>query len=182
MSMSFLSAFAQNSACFPDCCEIFHFENQVVLIDSFWGIGYTRSMKRVLFLIIILSMLPVPVYSHPGKTDGYGGHRCLRVCEEWGLFYKEYHLHDREGRPIRVGRSRKVRTPEQTGPMSRETGTAGQEEVKTDPTKTAIIANDSVVTNAYEESLLTSNPLLYILVMLLLLLLVIRMNRKREEG
>jgi len=139
-------------------------------------------MKRALFFIIILCILPVPVYSHPGKTDWRGGHQCLKGCEEWGLYYKEYHLHDKDGRPIRVSKSKKTKAPEKAGPLSGNTGTAGPEEVRSDPTKTVVITSYRYISNVYEESLPTSNPLLYILVILLLLLLVLRMNRKREEG
>jgi hypothetical protein len=136
-------------------------------------------MKNMI-LLVLLCAWPVTASSHPGKTDKYGGHMCLKGCEEWRLLYKEYHLHDKDGKTIRVNRNRKIRTtePAEREPMSSPTETV----VTADQPKTTSSSTSLHVTNVYEENMFLPDPLLYILVVLLLLLLVLRMNRKREEG
>ena len=37
-----------------------------------------------------------------GKTDYRGGHKCWKNCSEWELRYGEYHLHDKDWKPIRL--------------------------------------------------------------------------------
>jgi len=138
-------------------------------------------MKR-LIIIAALCIIPVSSYSHPGKTDWRGGHKCIKDCEEWGLFYAEYHLHDKAGRPIRI--SRKKTVPEPPGPqelMSAATVTAVPEPAPVAP-KAETVTVYRYVTNVYEENIFASSPLLWALLILLLLLLVLRMNRKREES
>jgi H+/gluconate symporter-like permease len=134
-------------------------------------------MKR-LIVIVVLCMIPAAVFSHPGKTDRYGGHKCLKGCEDWGLYYQEYHLHDKDGRPIRV--SKKVKeTPAHS--ESRRAATATAVPIPPVSFQTQTVTLNRYVTNVYEENVFLSNPFLYILLILLLLLLVLRMNRKREE-
>ena len=87
-------------------------------VDSGFVIRYTRRMKR-LIIIAALCIIPVSSYSHPGKTDWRGGHKCIKDCEEWGLFYAEYHLHDEDGKPVRIGR--KKRAPEIPEPAKIQT-------------------------------------------------------------
>jgi hypothetical protein len=134
--------------------------------------------KAILFAFFCL--LPLCASAHPGKTDKYGGHLCYKGCEEWRLFYKEYHLHDKEGKVIRVGKKEKGKTPVPAPPepVSMPVETA----LTVDQPVTKIVTTYHYVTNVYEENLFTSNPLLYILLVLLLFLLIFRMNRKREEG
>jgi hypothetical protein len=76
-------------------------------VDSGFVIGYTRRMKR-LIIIAALCIIPVSSYSHPGKTDWRGGHKCIKGCEEWGLFYAEDHLHDKDGKPVRIDRKKHI--------------------------------------------------------------------------
>jgi len=136
-------------------------------------------MKR-LIIIAVLCIIPASSYSHPGKTDWRGGHKCIKGCEEWGLFYAEYHLHDKAGRPIRI--SRKVKgTPKQSVLQSAATETFVPEAPPVVP-KTETVTVYRYVTNVHEENILASNPLLWVLLILLLLLLILRMNRKREES
>jgi hypothetical protein len=52
--------------------------------------------------VALLLLMSGPVLAHPGKTDRQGGHKCWKNCEEWELFFSEYHLHDKEGNPIRL--------------------------------------------------------------------------------
>src|SRR5512135_3332743 len=58
-------------------------------------------MKSLLVFVFII-LCPSLVLSHPGKTDRRGGHKCRKGCTEWGLEYGEYHLHDKDFRPIRL--------------------------------------------------------------------------------
>ena len=133
-------------------------------------------MKR-LIILALLCLYPVMAHSHPGKTDRYGGHKCFKDCEEWGLFYAEYHLHDKEGKPIRVNKKTK-KTPDSGELQSAATETA----VSASPPKTETVTVYRTIATVYEENLFLSNPLISVLLILLLLLLVLRMNRKREEG
>ena len=149
-------------------------------VDSGFVIRYTRRMKR-LIIIAALCIIPVSSYSHPGKTDWRGGHKCIKDCEEWGLFYAEYHLHDKAGKPIRI--SRKKTVPETPGPA--ELRSAAAETVAPTPlytSKTQTITQYRYVTSVHEETISITNPLLWLLLILLLLLLILRMNRKREES
>ena len=149
-------------------------------VDSVFVIRYTRHMKR-LILIVTLCIIPTGAFSHPGKTDLYGGHKCIKGCEEWNLYYTEYHLHDKDGKPIRIAKKR--RASKDPGPAKIET--AVTETVLPAPLVTAKTQTVTVyryVTNVYEENILGSNPLLWVLLILLLLLLILRMNRKREEN
>jgi hypothetical protein len=139
-------------------------------------------MKKI-FLVIILSILPAAALSHPGKTDRYGGHQCLKGCEEWGLFYKEYHYHDKDGKPIRIVRDKRAPEPIVNDvPKSFETRTTSMEATQPEKLGTEVVTTYRYVTNVYEENIFSTNPFLYILLILLLLLLILRMNRKREEG
>lgn len=139
-------------------------------------------MKKILFVMLILILLPALSHGHPGKTNRYGGHKCVKGCEEWGLFYDEYHLHDKDGMPIRVGKNKKGKASETTGLLSNATDTASQEAVVTETTKTSVVTTYRYVTNVYEENIFQSNPLIYVLLALFLLLLILRMNRRRNES
>jgi hypothetical protein len=134
-------------------------------------------MKNLIFLALLCLLTISPSFAHPGKTDRHGGHKCLKACEEWKLYYTEYHLHDKDGRPIRVDkRSRKrASTPVVA---SRVTPTEVTQ-VVTAPTNTVTVTVYRTVDR--ENNLLLVNPLLYLLLLLLLLLLIFRMNRYKQE-
>ena len=66
----------------------------------------TRPIKKLPVILVIL-ICPATVFSDTGKTDGCGGHKYLKRCEEGNLYYKEYHLHDKDGKPIRIARKTK---------------------------------------------------------------------------
>ncbi|MDH4162593.1 MAG: YHYH domain-containing protein [Nitrospirota bacterium] len=63
----------------------------------------------ILILFLTILLFPPETHAHPGKTDYQGGHRCLKECAEWDLYYGEYHLHDKEGRPVRVQGKKRLR-------------------------------------------------------------------------
>jgi hypothetical protein len=136
-------------------------------------------MKR-LVLLAVLCVIPVSSYSHPGKTDWRGGHKCVKDCEEWGLFYAEYHLHDKDWKPVRISRRAKG-VPKQSEFRSAATVTAVPEPAPVAP-KTETVTVYKYVTNVYEENALASNPLLGALLVLLLLLLILRRNRREPEA
>jgi hypothetical protein len=144
-------------------------------VDSGFAISYTRRMKMLLVLAI-LCMVPFAVSAHPGKTDWRGGHKCIKGCEERGLFYGEYHLHDKDGRTIRIN-GKKV-TPGRAAMQSAATETRATPPV-TSTTQTVTVYHS--VTDVREDNIFASDPLLWTLLALLLLLLIIRTNRKREE-
>jgi len=136
-------------------------------------------MKKSVMIVGILCVMLSAAHGHPGKTDYYGGHRCLSGCAGWGLFYDEYHLHDKDGNPIHVSKQKK-RKPEKAEPLGSVTNTVVQEPIVTEITKTVVVTKYRYVSNGYEENIFQSNQLLYILLMLLMLLLILRMNRRRK--
>ena len=132
-------------------------------------------MKR-LVLIIIACLAPLAAFSHPGKTDRHGGHQCLKGCEDWGLFFKEYHLHDKDGKPVRI--SRKKQAPPADGPRDESIQTAPAETEPAAEQKTGTVTR--YVTVVREESVVAPDPLLYVVFALLLLLLILRTGRSRR--
>jgi len=135
-------------------------------------------MKRAILLTTILIMMPVTVFSHPGKTDFRGGHKCLKGCEAWGLFYKEYHLHDKDGNAIRI---KKVRKQQQKISHAEIASAAAGTVVQVNQPVTEPVATYTPVQELPEGHNCTSNALLYLVLLLLVLLLLVRMNRKREK-
>jgi hypothetical protein len=131
-------------------------------------------MKKLLILALAV-ILPLMAEGHPGKTDRAGGHRCLKGCEEWGLFYKEYHLHDKDGKPIRVGR--KITKGSKNPAAALESGATPTFSAAPVGPKTDTVVVNRYVTTVYEENIISSNPLVWVLLFLLLLLLILRRNR-----
>ncbi len=148
-------------------------------IDNTAMFNYTQRMKKLPIFILIF-LYSVLSDAHPGKTDHYGGHMCLQGCEEWGLFYKEYHLHDKDWKPIRVSRKTN-KTPEPAELRSAMTGFALPMPAEVSKT-TQTVTVYRYVTTVYEENIFSSNPLLWVLLVLLTLLLTLRLNRKRSEN
>jgi hypothetical protein len=148
-------------------------------IDTIMVISYTQLMKSVI-IIFLICIQPVISYAHPGKTDRYGGHKCLRGCEEWGLLYQEYHLHDKDGRPIRVKLNKTVEESG-TGAMVEQVSKPTETVVQVDKPKIEVVTTTRYITNVYEEDLFLSNPYHIILLILLLLLLILRLTQKRKE-
>lgn len=148
-----------------------------VPVDRFRVIRYTRQMKK-LIIVLLVCVFPILALAHPGKTDKYGGHKCVKDCEEWKLYYAEYHLHDKDGKPIRV--VRKSKPPERRI----RTATSGTNlPVMSEPPQTAqTVTVYQYVTIVREEKFLPFNPLLWVLLVLLLLLLILRLNRKQSEN
>ena len=138
-------------------------------------------MRKVLFIILILiGTLPAVCLSHPGKTDRQGGHKCWKDCGEWELAYGEYHLHDKEYKPIRVDRPFGPAAPsdqnEPEPPSSSVTVTPKEPNIEADrpPAAKKAITPSTQETPAVvrEENLFPVDPLLLLLAALLLLLLL----------
>jgi len=137
--------------------------------------GYTRPMKT-LFLTLLIFILPVPAWSHPGKTDYVGGHKCYKGCEKWELLFSEYHLHDKDGKPIRVAKKVKKKQPIAAEPPA---APLLEEKVET-PQPIQAAAIPLPVQAVQQERSLLPSPLMLLLLALLLLLLLIR-RRARER-
>jgi hypothetical protein len=148
-------------------------------VDSLRGNQLHLAMKILLFLAFIC-VVPVTSQAHPGKTDRYGGHKCLKECEEWNLYYAEYHTHDKNGKPVRVaGRPKKkaVKTP-----VSQPTPTVAAALPPLpieSPRSAQTVTVYRYVTVASGESR-RFNPLLWILLFLLILWLMYRMIRRKS--
>lgn len=50
--------------------------------------------KNFYTLILLLIILPITVFAHPGRTDSNGCHTCRKNCASWGLSSGEYHCHN----------------------------------------------------------------------------------------
>ncbi len=136
-------------------------------------------MKR-LFIAFLVFSFPAFVHAHPGKTDLYGGHRCLRGCEDWGLFTGEYHLHDKDGRPIRLARSKGRKSHRDSLRDQQETTTASEahEPASQATSSPGAVKPELPPLKPQEENLFVLHPLLSALALLLLLFLVLRRSRK----
>ncbi len=137
-------------------------------------------MKRLILITLILLVCPISAFSHPGKTDRYGGHKCLKDCEEWILFYAEYHLHDKDGKPIRVGKKRRVQ-PDKPELKSYQPEPPVSEPAPLITTITKTVTEYRYIKTVAEENILSPNPLYWVVVVLLLLLLIIRRNRRDPD-
>lgn len=125
----------------------------------------------------MLFLIPAAADSHPGKTDLYGGHKCFKKCENWGLLFDEYHLHDKDGKPIRVEKKKAVKK----APRKRQVVEEAKQAVPEIPQEIDVKPIQPPRYNAAvipREEKLTLNPLLLILLALLLLLLLVRMRRR----
>ena len=133
---------------------------------------------RTLFLAFLIFIFPILVWSHPGKTDSMGGHKCYKGCEKWELLFGEYHLHDKEGKPIRV--AKKVRKKQRIVEKPR---VAPVEEVRVETPKPVQPVQATAITlpvqAVQQEVCLATSPLMLLLLALLLLLLLIK--RKARE-
>jgi hypothetical protein len=56
-------------------------------------VKYKYLIFFLLSSLVIISLAPLPIYAHPGRTDSSGGHTCRTNCASWGLGQGEYHSH-----------------------------------------------------------------------------------------
>lgn len=128
-------------------------------------------MKIVIWIVVFL--LPLAAWGHPGKTDRHGGHKCLKGCEEWNLYYAEYHLHDKDGRPVRVNRKKPQKT--------RAAAVPAAEESVAPPAPVAArvpVLLPPPATLPVEQELI---PLPWALILMLLLLFLLARRRTRNQ-
>ncbi|MCL4475637.1 MAG: hypothetical protein M1508_05365 [Nitrospirae bacterium] len=155
-------------------------------------------MKSGICLATIL-IFSASALAHPGKTDGRGGHKCWKNCDGWELAFSEYHLHDKDGNPIRLdakGDPVKPVQPEFIHPPEpqKQIGsiepveqtqvtatTAGKNHETEKPDKKTIISHTYDIT-VHEESILPFNSIMLLALALLLLVVLIFVRRKREKN
>lgn len=132
---------------------------------------------KPLFTFLLILFAALPLHAHPGKTDRYGGHQCYKECAEWDLYYAEYHLHDKEGKAVRVAKKKPARSVptttvvEMEAVVSRSLSSAPAVSAAPPAVRAALVPDEPGL------------PLPWILVALfLLLLLVVRRRRKQTEG
>jgi MYXO-CTERM domain-containing protein len=123
----------------------------------------------VYFAFLLAIVVALPAYGHPGKTDRQGGHKCYKECAEWDLYYAEYHLHDKDGKPVKVARKKTGRPKKQViEDKSAKIPEAAQ------PTQPAAAATMAVEPGS------PSLPWI-LLILFLLLFLVVRRRRKKTS-
>ncbi|MCL5978539.1 MAG: hypothetical protein M1147_10595 [Nitrospirae bacterium] len=151
-----------------------------------------RAIKKLLILVIIATILyPSEILSHPGGTDRHGGHKCRKDCADWHLDIGEYHLHDEDGNPIRIGKQENddiSRQPELSGQNTLVP--AGTTEIKKPEMSAGI--NGQIPQDIQETSyssiqkdakcIAFLNPFLLIMLIALLLLLFILKRRKKNRS
>jgi hypothetical protein len=125
------------------------------------------------FLTLLLAIvIALPASAHPGKTDRQGGHKCYKECAEWDLYYAEYHLHDKDGKTVKVARKKTVRP--------KSASATGEEKSDDRPVEATPSPPVAAAATAITEPGTPSLP--WILLMLFLLLLfVVRRNRKKAS-
>lgn len=131
----------------------------------------------ILVVLLTLMLFPLETLAHPGKTNYQGGHRCLKGCAEWDLLYGEYHLHDKNGKAIRVAKKSAKKAREKPAPAEEPVSEAAAAPVA--PVLPRPVAAAAVPEN--NEFCLSSLPAGGLLALLLLWLLV-RRRRARERG
>jgi hypothetical protein len=132
-------------------------------------------MRRPVLLLTLLAFLsPISAPAHPGMTDRYDGHKCFKKCEDWGILYAEYHLHDKDRKPVRVAKKRKQAPQEETGK-----GMVPVEAAVQPQAAPAEVVRQVVIVR--EQGIVGIDPFMLILLVLLFLWLILRMSRKKEE-
>ena len=129
-------------------------------------------------IVIVIGMLPLTTVAHPGKTDRYGGHKCIKECAEWDLFYSEYHTHDKDGKPMRVARKKQVRSKPEASLFEKKVvdeGTPADRPEEARPSLPVAVAAAAAVEPA------TSSLPWILLILFLLLLLIVRRNRRKAS-
>ncbi len=132
-------------------------------------------MRRFfLILTLILFLAPAAAPGHPGMTDRYDGHKCFKKCEDWNILYGEYHLHDKDRKPIRVAKKPKPVRQKKAVPAVEEAEAVLPQEAAApvEPVRQVVVIR--------EQNVSPLNLLLLLLLALLILWLILRMNRQRE--
>ena len=123
--------------------------------------------------LLLVLVIALPASAHPGKTDRYGGHKCHKECAEWDLYYAEYHLHDKDGRPVKVARKKQARSNPAAAAMVDRSADR--------PVETTLSPPVAAVATVITEPDTLSLPWV-LLALFLLLFLVVRRNRRKGAG
>ncbi len=152
-------------------------------------------MKKGICIAVIL-LFSTSVFAHPGKTDRFGGHKCRKSCGEWDLLYDEYHLHDKDWKPIRVNAKGE---PIPNEPPRHDVTPVQEPQEKTEPPQTEQTAVRSFgegapekperkIVNEYhhitvvrEEDIFSLNNILLLFLAFLLLSALIFIRQKRGK-
>jgi len=151
---------------------------------------------RIFLSLIAVLLLAFSASGHPGKTDYRGGHKCWKNCGEWELRRAEYHLHDKDWKPIRLdSKDDSIETGVQGAVpvpgkyfLQEETAAAPDviaSEVRNTPEspgerRQTIVEKHHIVT-VHEESLLPLHYMLLLLLAFLMLMILIFVRKKRER-
>ena len=127
---------------------------------------------KLYYVFLLATVIALPVFAHPGKTDRYGGHKCYKECAEWDLYYAEYHLHDKDGKTVKVARKKTARP--------KSASATGEEKSDDRPAEATPSPPVSAAALAITEPDTPSLPGI-LLILLLLLLFVVRRNRKKAS-
>ena len=127
---------------------------------------------KVFLTLLLAIVIALPASAHPGKTDRQGGHKCYKECAEWDLYYAEYHLHDKDGKTVKVARKKTVRPK-----SSSATGEEKSDDRHVEATPSPPVAAAATAITEPDTPLL---PWI-LLVLFLLLILVVRRNRKKAS-
>lgn len=153
-------------------------------------------MKKKICLALIF-LFSASAFAHPGKTDRRGGHKCWKNCTGWELRFGEYHLHDKDWKPIRLD-ARGNPIPDEPPPHDMTSSQEPQE--RAEPPKpeqtglrpsgdnvpgkpeTRIIKEYKHTTVVREEEILSLNNILLLALIFLLLaaLIFIRQGRGKD--
>lgn len=143
-----------------------------------------------LIISVIIALSPVLAFAHPGKTDVRGGHKCWKGCRQWELYHGEYHLHDKDFRPIRLNQPPAEKTSVTPENLSWTTTEPDGLPAQTpepvvqslpEPVRRPLAAASPPV--SAEGSLFTLEPYaIALLGLLLMLMVVLLMVRKRRKG
>lgn len=159
---------------------------------------------RVVSIVALLLCLKGFALAHPGKTDRMGGHRCWKGCDMWELAHGEYHLHDKDFKPVstRSEQDDASESPATEEPVGPEDGVALQEPKAEVPAPVSDLSKSGRLHEAsgtempspkggeahvvtVGAGILSSGALLLILLFLFILLALViarRRGRKRECG
>ncbi len=138
---------------------------------------------RLISLIIFLLFSQV-VSAHPGKTDYQDGHKCLKNCGEWDLYYSEYHLHDKDRNPVQVERKKKpLREPVSAKKSVQEHSVPVplSPEPQTEKRSTIATVDQGYSMPVEEGCMLTFHERVLLGVVVLLLFVMIYLRRKKES-
>jgi hypothetical protein len=151
---------------------------------------------KIFLLLVLIFLMPFSAMAHPGKTDYRGGHQCWKNCGEWELTRGEYHLHDKEGKPIRLDQKGDIMKTEQPkgvpipekrflleDPSERASGplTGVKENSGGKMPDQHVIVEKHHATTFYEESILPLSSILLLLLAFLMLILLILLKKKKEK-